>query len=110
MSMRRRVPPAGGPRRASAAGAALVLVGTGLVLGLAAGPAQAAEVSFATRCVPPAGVGLDPVDGTTKVEITAPADAKVGDEIDVVWKFTQAASKTPTSSICRPIRSSRPAR
>lgn len=95
MSMRRRVPPAGGPRRASAAGAALVLVGTGLVLGLAAGPAQAAEVSFATRCVPPAGVGLDPVDGTTKVEITAPADAKVGDEIDVVWKFTQAASKNP---------------
>jgi len=55
----------------------------------------AAEVSFATRCVPPAGVGLDPVDGTTKVEITAPADAKVGDEVDVVWKFTQAASKNP---------------
>jgi hypothetical protein len=65
------------------------------VLGLAAGPAQAAEVSFATRCVPPAGVGLDPVNGTTKVEITAPATAKVGDEVDVVWKFTQAASKNP---------------
>ncbi|MEX1655596.1 hypothetical protein ABZ960_20855 [Streptomyces pseudovenezuelae] len=93
--MRRRVPPAGGPRRAGAAGAALVLAGAGLVLGLAAGPAQAAEVSFATRCVPPAGVGLDPVDGTTKVEITAPAGAKVGDEVDVVWKFTQAASKNP---------------
>lgn len=95
MSMRRRVPPAGGPRRAGAAAAALVLAGAGVVLGLAAGPAQAAEVSFATRCVPPAGVGLDPVDGTTKVEITAPAAAKVGDEIDVVWKFTQAASKNP---------------
>ncbi|MEV7071120.1 hypothetical protein [Streptomyces sp. NPDC093990] len=93
--MRRRVPPAGGPRRAGAAGAALVLAGAGVVLGLAAGPAQAAEVSFATRCVPPAGVGLDPVDGTTKVQITAPATAKVGDEIDVVWKFTQAASKNP---------------
>ncbi|MGK3940435.1 hypothetical protein ABK046_18610 [Streptomyces caeruleatus] len=93
--MRRRVPPAGGPRRAGAAAAALVLAGAGVVLGLAAGPAQAAEVSFATRCVPPAGVGLDPVDGTTKVEITAPAAAKVGDEIDVVWKFTQAASKNP---------------
>jgi hypothetical protein len=66
-----------------------------VVLGLAAGPAQAAEVSFATRCVPPAGVGLDPVNGTTKVEITAPATAKVGDEVDVVWKFTQAASKNP---------------
>ncbi|RRR76830.1 hypothetical protein EHS43_29720 [Streptomyces sp. RP5T] len=72
-----------------------MLAGAGVVLGLAAGPAQAAEVSFATRCVPPAGVGLDPVDGTTKVEITAPAAAKVGDEIDVVWKFTQAASKNP---------------
>ncbi|MFF1305256.1 hypothetical protein [Streptomyces sp. NPDC058307] len=72
-----------------------MLAGAGVVLGLAAGPAQAAEVSFATRCVPPAGVGLDPVDGTTKVEITAPAGAKVGDEIDVVWKFTQAASKNP---------------
>ncbi|MFE3856309.1 hypothetical protein ACFXPN_34915 [Streptomyces griseorubiginosus] len=93
--MRRRVPPAGGPRRAGAAGAALALVGAGVVLGLAAGPAQAAEVSFATRCVPPAGIGLDPVEGTTKVEITAPATAKVGDEIDVVWKFTQAASKNP---------------
>ncbi|MEU1479583.1 hypothetical protein [Streptomyces sp. NPDC005760] len=72
-----------------------MLAGAGLALGLGAGPAQAAEVSFATRCVPPAGVGLEPVDGTTKVEITAPAGAKAGDEIDVVWKFTQAASKNP---------------
>ncbi|MET7691999.1 hypothetical protein ABZT06_29135 [Streptomyces sp. NPDC005483] len=72
-----------------------MLAGAGAVLGLAAAPAQAAEVSFATRCVPPAGVGLDPVNGTTKVEITAPAGAKVGDAIDVVWKFTQAASKNP---------------
>ncbi|WP_189145701.1 hypothetical protein [Streptomyces lacrimifluminis] len=68
----------------------------GVLLGMAAaGPAQAAEVSYATRCVPPAASGLDPVDGTTKVEITAPATAKVGDEVDVVWKFTQAASKNP---------------
>ncbi|MEU6353241.1 hypothetical protein ABZ896_28595 [Streptomyces sp. NPDC047072] len=69
--------------------------GAGVLLGVTAGPAQAAEVSFATRCVPPAGVGLDPVNGTTKVEITAPATAKVGDEVQVVWKFTQAASKNP---------------
>ncbi|WUO60287.1 hypothetical protein OG960_29205 [Streptomyces sp. NBC_00280] len=61
----------------------------------AAGPAQAAEVSYATKCIPPAASGLDPVNGTTKVEITAPATAKVGDEVDVVWKFTQAASKNP---------------
>lgn len=63
------------------------------MLGAAAGPAQAAEVSFATHCVPPAGI--DPVDGTSTVEITAPATARVGDEVEVVWKFVQAASKNP---------------
>ncbi|MBW8737745.1 MAG: hypothetical protein JF621_11640 [Streptomyces turgidiscabies] len=68
----------------------------GVLLGLAAaGPAQAAEVSYATKCVPPAASGLEPVNGTTKVQISAPATAKVGDEVDVVWKFTQAASKNP---------------
>ncbi|MBL1082187.1 hypothetical protein JK359_09360 [Streptomyces actinomycinicus] len=90
--MRRRGTAAGG-RRLAAAGAALVLSGAGVVLGLAAAPAQAAEVSYATHCVPPAGI--DPVDGTTKVEITAPATAKVGDTVDIVWKFVQAASKNP---------------
>ncbi|MFG2783321.1 hypothetical protein ACGFY7_36505 [Streptomyces prunicolor] len=95
MSKRRRVIPAGGGgvRRAGAAAFALVLGGAGLALGLSAQAAQAAEVSYATHCVPPAGI--DPVDGTTKVEITAPATAKVGDTVDVVWKFTQAASKNP---------------
>ncbi|MEU2624471.1 hypothetical protein ABZ642_41260 [Streptomyces sp. NPDC007157] len=88
--MRRRVTPVG----AGAAAAALVLAGTGALLGAAAGTAQAAEVSFATHCVPPAGVA-DPVDGTTKVEITAPATAKVGDTVDITWKFVQAASKNP---------------
>ncbi|MGY6020174.1 hypothetical protein [Streptomyces spinosirectus] len=77
----------------SAAGVALVLGGAGALLGLAAGSAQAAEVSFATHCVPPAGI--TPVDGTTKVEVTAPATAKVGDTVTVVWKFVQAASKNP---------------
>jgi hypothetical protein len=72
-----------------------MLGGAGILVGVAAGPAQAAEVSYATRCVPPAASGLDPVEGTTKVEITAPATAKVGDEIEVVWKFVQAASKNP---------------
>ncbi|MFE7171983.1 hypothetical protein [Streptomyces sp. NPDC057616] len=70
-----------------------MLGGAGALLGLAAGSAQAAEVSFATHCVPPAGI--DPVDGTTKVEVTAPATAKVGDTVTVVWKFVQAASKNP---------------
>ncbi|MFF3876214.1 hypothetical protein [Streptomyces sp. NPDC001978] len=90
--MRRRVTPVGG-RRAGAAAAALVLGGAGVLLGVAAAPAQAAEVSFATHCVPPAGI--EPVDGTTKVEVTAPATAKVGDTVDVVWTFVQAASKNP---------------
>lgn len=66
-----------------------------LLLGLAAGPAEAAEVSYATECVPPDISGLPPVQGTTEVEITAPATAKVGDEVEVVWKFVQAASKNP---------------
>ncbi|MGY5060492.1 hypothetical protein ACWDFR_41570 [Streptomyces sp. 900105755] len=90
--MRRRVTPV--PARAGAAAAALVLAGAGALLGTAAGTAQAAEVSYATHCVPPAGVA-DPIDGTTKVEITAPATAKVGDTVDVTWKFVQAASKNP---------------
>ncbi|MGW6911975.1 hypothetical protein [Streptomyces sp. NPDC054940] len=97
MSKRRRVTPVGPrrPQRATAAGAALMLGGAGVLLGVAAAPAQAAEVSYATECIPPAISGLPPVQGTTKVEITAPAEAKVGDEVEVVWKFVQAASKNP---------------
>ncbi|MCX4906088.1 hypothetical protein [Streptomyces sp. NBC_00878] len=72
-----------------------MLGGAGVLLGVAAAPAQAAEVSYATECVPPPVSGLPPVKGTTKVEVTAPATAKVGDEVEVVWKFTQAASKNP---------------
>ncbi|MET9058170.1 hypothetical protein ABZX99_10185 [Streptomyces antibioticus] len=72
-----------------------MFAGAAALLGVTAGPAQAAEVSYATKCVPPLGVGLPDVNGTTKVEITAPATAKVGDTVDVVWKFTQAASKNP---------------
>ncbi|MEV5145905.1 hypothetical protein AB0L14_16025 [Streptomyces sp. NPDC052727] len=70
-----------------------MLGAAGVLLGAAVTPAQAAEVSYATHCVPPAGI--DPVDGTTKVEITAPATAEVGDTVDIVWKFVQAASKNP---------------
>ncbi|WP_329223867.1 hypothetical protein OG352_17245 [Streptomyces sp. NBC_01485] len=72
-----------------------MLTGAAVLLGVTAGQAQAAEVSYATKCVPPSGIGLPDVIGTTKVDITAPATAKVGDTVDVVWKFTQAASKNP---------------
>ncbi|MFF3244447.1 hypothetical protein ACFYWY_12115 [Streptomyces sp. NPDC002870] len=77
----------------SAAGVALMLGGAGILL--AAGPAQAAEVAYKTECIPPPISGLPPVQGTTKVLITAPAEAKVGDEVEVVWKFVEAASKNP---------------
>lgn len=77
----------------SAAGVALMLGGAGILL--AASPARAADVSYATECIPPAISGLPPVQGTTEVQITAPAEAKVGDEIEVVWKTVEAASKNP---------------
>ncbi|MFD4139015.1 hypothetical protein [Streptomyces sp. NPDC058572] len=77
----------------SAAGVALMLGGAGILL--AASPAQAAEVSYRTECIPPPISGLPPVQGTTKVQIAAPAEAKVGDEIEVVWKTVEAASKNP---------------
>lgn len=70
-----------------------MLGGAGILM--AASPAQAAEVSYATECVPPPISGLPAVQGTTKVELTAPAEAKVGDEIEVVWKTVAAASKNP---------------
>ncbi|GHA15387.1 hypothetical protein GCM10010372_13890 [Streptomyces tauricus] len=72
-----------------------MLGGAGVLLGVAAAPAQAAEMSYATDCVPPPVSGLPTVKGTTEVEISAPATAKVGDEVEVVWKFAQAASKNP---------------
>lgn len=72
-----------------------MLGGAGVLLGVAAVPAQAAEVSYLTECVPPAISGLPPVEGTTKADITAPAEAKVGDEVTITWKFVQAASKNP---------------
>ncbi|MFH8615306.1 hypothetical protein ACH4E8_09555 [Streptomyces sp. NPDC017979] len=80
-------------RRLGAAGVALLLGGAGTWL--AAGSAQAAEVAYATECIPPSISGLPPVQGTTKALITAPAEAKVGDEVEVVWKTVQAASKNP---------------
>ncbi|WP_327435052.1 hypothetical protein [Streptomyces sp. NBC_01236] len=72
-----------------------MLGGAGILLGVAAVPAQAAEVSYKTECIPPSISGLPPVEGTTQVEITAPAEAKVGDEVTITWKFVQAASKNP---------------
>ncbi|WP_185092495.1 hypothetical protein [Streptomyces sp. 840.1] len=67
--------------------------GAGMLL--AASPAQAADISYKTECIPPAISGLPPVEGTTQVQLTAPAEAKVGDTVEVVWKTVAAASKNP---------------
>ncbi|GGS06635.1 hypothetical protein GCM10010252_51960 [Streptomyces aureoverticillatus] len=75
-----------------------MLGGTGLVAGTvlaAAAPAQAAEVAYKTECVPPPISNLPPVHGTTKVDVKVPAEAKVGDEVEVVWRTVEAASKNP---------------
>lgn len=76
-------------RRVSAAAVALLFGGAGILL--AASPAQAADVSYKVECVPPAGGG-GPVQGTTTASVTAPATAKVGDEVEVVWKTVKPAS------------------
>ncbi|AWZ06916.1 MULTISPECIES: hypothetical protein [unclassified Streptomyces] len=73
----------------SAAAVALLFGGAGILL--AASPAQAADVSYKVECVPPAGGG-GPVQGTTTASVTAPATAKVGDEVEVVWKTVKPAS------------------
>ncbi|WP_143568861.1 hypothetical protein [Streptomyces amritsarensis] len=76
-------------RRVSAALVALLLGGAGLAI--TAPTAQAAEATFKVRCVPPAGGG-SPVEGETTAKITAPAAAKVGDEVDVSWETVKPAS------------------
>ncbi|MFF0625625.1 hypothetical protein [Streptomyces sp. NPDC004296] len=94
MRLTRPTRPTGQRRRAgTAAVAALALAGAGVVT--AAGTAQAADVAYRTECLPPPISGLPPVEGTTKVEVTAPATAKVGDAVEVVWTTVQAASQNP---------------
>ncbi|WP_240804002.1 hypothetical protein [Streptomyces sp. A0592] len=76
-------------RRVSAALVALLLGGAGLAI--TAPTAQAAEATFKVKCVPPAGGG-SPVEGETTAKVTAPATAKVGDEVDVFWETVKPAS------------------
>ncbi|MEW2581709.1 hypothetical protein [Streptomyces virginiae] len=76
-------------RRVSAALVALLLGGAGLAI--TAPAAQAAEATFKVKCVPPAGGG-SPVEGETTAKVTAPATAKVGDEVDVSWETVKPAS------------------
>ncbi|MEU5151483.1 MULTISPECIES: hypothetical protein [Streptomyces] len=76
-------------RRVSAALVALLLGGAGLAI--TAPTAQAAEATFKVKCVPPAGGG-SPVEGETTARVTAPATAKVGDEVEVSWETVKPAS------------------
>ncbi|MFD6231002.1 hypothetical protein ACFWFZ_29685 [Streptomyces sp. NPDC060232] len=76
-------------RRVSAALVALLLGGAGLAI--TAPTAQAAEATFKVKCVPPAGGG-SPVEGETTAKVTAPATAKVGDEVEVSWETVKPAS------------------
>ncbi|WP_235439140.1 hypothetical protein [Streptomyces yangpuensis] len=76
-------------RRVSAALVALLLGGAGLAI--TAPAAQAAEATFKVKCVPPAGGG-SPVEGETTARVTAPATAKVGDEVEVSWETVKPAS------------------
>ncbi|MCX4543255.1 hypothetical protein [Streptomyces sp. NBC_01565] len=73
----------------SAAVIALLLGGAGIAIG--ATPAQAAETKFNVKCVPPAGGG-SPVEGETTAKVSAPASAKVGDEVEVSWETVKPAS------------------
>ncbi|MCB5911128.1 hypothetical protein [Streptomyces pinistramenti] len=70
-----------------------MLAGAGIVA--TAPAARAADVAYRTECKPPPISGLPAIKGTTKVTVTAPATAKVGDEVEVVWKTVEAASKNP---------------
>ncbi|MEU8686196.1 hypothetical protein [Streptomyces sp. NPDC048611] len=70
-----------------------MLAGAGIMT--TAGTAQAAEVSYKTECLPPPISGLPPIQGTTKVAVSAPGTAKVGEEVEVVWKTLEGASKNP---------------
>lgn len=71
----------------------MMIGGAGMLF--AASPAQAADISYKTECIPPAISGLPAVQGTTQVQLTAPAEAKVGDTVEVVWKTVAAASRNP---------------
>ncbi|MFF9566615.1 hypothetical protein [Streptomyces sp. NPDC014685] len=71
----------------------MMLGGAGLLL--AATPAEAADISYSTECIPPPISGLPAMQGTTVVQLTAPAEAEVGDTVEVVWKTVRAASKNP---------------
>ncbi|MGW5850034.1 hypothetical protein ACWFQ8_19130 [Streptomyces sp. NPDC055254] len=73
----------------SATVVALLLGGAGIAT--SASPALAAETTYKVTCVPPAGGG-GPVEGETTARVTAPAAAKVGDEVDVVWETVKPAS------------------
>ncbi|MES5821213.1 beta-xylosidase [Streptomyces sp. RG80] len=83
-------------RLAALLGATALAVTAG---GALAAPAQAAaNVDFATRCIPPAISGLPPIEGTTTAIITVDdTTPQVGDTVNVTYTVVKPAASNPTA-------------
>ncbi|MER6009724.1 beta-xylosidase [Streptomyces bluensis] len=58
---------------------------------------RAADVDFATHCVPPPIAGIPPIDGTTTARIAVDnATPKVGDTVTVTYTVVKPAASNPT--------------
>lgn len=58
---------------------------------------RAADVDFATHCVPPPIAGIPPIDGTTTARIAVDnAAPKVGDTVTVTYTVVKPAASNPT--------------
>ena len=83
-------------RWASLLGATALAVTAGGALACPAG--AAADVDFATHCIPPAVAGIPPIDGTTTANISVDnASPKVGDTVTVTYTVVKPAASNPTA-------------
>ncbi|MPY40106.1 beta-xylosidase [Streptomyces phyllanthi] len=74
-----------------------VAAGGALAAPAGAATAQAADVDFATHCVPPPVAGIPPIDGTTTARITVDnATPEVGDTVTVTYTVVKPAASNPT--------------
>lgn len=94
--MRSKAPRTRRRRLASLLGATALAVTAG---GALAAPAEAAaNVDFATHCIPPAVAGIPPIDGTTTAIITVDdATPQVGDTVTVTYTVVTPAASNPTA-------------
>ncbi|WP_030601804.1 beta-xylosidase [Streptomyces fulvoviolaceus] len=83
-------------RLAALLGATALAVTAGGALAAPAG--AAANVDFATHCIPPAVAGIPPIDGTTTAIITVDdATPQVGDTVTVTYTVVTPAASNPTA-------------